>query len=359
MISRDGKPIWFKQFGDPRDLNKYTGEYGTKEVPVQNEEKATSIIHFVNYCPYNPYGLPRYMGNLLNMFGSRKAEELNYSYFFNGKHVPMAVVVSNGSLTQSAVEELGRYANDMKGVDNAFGYLVLEAAGFEEDDSFGEASPQGVKIDLKPLTEAIQEDGLFQNYDKSNRVKTRSSYRLSPLYTGESEDFTRSTADTARQLAEEQIFAPERRKISAKFNKLINPLFGVFYVEMVFKGPNLSNKASIAASVNAYVKGGAATPNMLIDALGDLLEKRLEQLPEWGNIPISVLSQLVGQDKIKFKELKGLYKEPDSKPVEPGVQTDPEGLGTAKVKITKTALQLVKEIEKWARDSKEDPGQTV
>ena len=41
---------------------------------------------------------------------------------------------------------------------------------------------------------------------KNNRDKIRSAFRLHPIYTGESQDYTRATADTARQVTEEQVF---------------------------------------------------------------------------------------------------------------------------------------------------------
>ena len=317
IMDYQGMPTWFKSYGDPRDVHKETGAYGTAEAPIPVDKRATGIIPFGIYSAYTPYGLPRWMGALLGMFGSRKSEELNYNYFYNGKHIPMAIVISNGSLTESSIDKLSEYATSMKGVDNAYGYLVLEAAGFEEDEAFGESSSQGVKIELKPLTEAIQTDGLFQDYDKNNRTKVRSAMRLSPLYTGESEDFTRATADTARQMAEEQIFAPERMEVAAKFNKLINHRLKVFRVGVQFKGPNLSNKEAISRAAKTYVESGTASPNSLIDLLGDLVEKPLEQLPEWGNLPLKVILELVQQDRIEFPEVKSIMKKPDAPPQAP------------------------------------------
>ncbi len=54
--------------------------------------------------------------------------------------------------------------------------------------------------------------------------------------------------------------------------------------------PTISNKAEIAKAVSPYVMAGAATPNMLVDALGDLLGKSFEPFEgEWADKPMQLL----------------------------------------------------------------------
>ena len=45
---RDGKRVYFKEFGDPRLINARTGK-----VDDNAEVPATEIIHFKLYCPYS------------------------------------------------------------------------------------------------------------------------------------------------------------------------------------------------------------------------------------------------------------------------------------------------------------------
>lgn len=275
--------VYFKEFGDPRTLNCETGEY-SEDTP--EEKRASSIIFFNTYCPYTDYGLPRYMGQLLNILGNRRAEELNYKYFTDGRHIPLAIIVENGQLTQESEELLKQASGNVANHK----FLLLEAEGLEKDVSLSDDNERsGVKIRLEKLVEIMEKDGLFQEYCKNNRDKIRSAYRLHPIYTGESQDYTRATADTARQITEEQVFQPEREEIQFRLNNLLKPALGISDVSLRFKSPKLSDKAEIATALSPYISGGVASPNMLIDALGELLGKSFEPYTEeWADKPIAI-----------------------------------------------------------------------
>lgn len=280
----DNEKVYFKEFGDPRILNCRTGLYEDSTLP---EDKASSIIFFNIYCPYTPYGLPRYIGQLLNIQGNRKAEELNYTYFMDGRHMPMAIIVENGKLTQGSIDTI----SNTKGDRARHKYLILEAEGLENDVQMGDDNEKSkVSIRLEKLAEMLEKDGLFQEYCKNNRDKIRSSFRLHPIYTGESQDYTRATADTARQVTEEQVFQPEREDIAFKFNNTLKRSLEIRKVSMKFAAPAISDKAEIAKAISPYVMAGAATPNMLVDALGDLLGKSFEPFEgEWADKPMQIL----------------------------------------------------------------------
>jgi PBSX family phage portal protein len=306
---RDNERVWFKEFGDPRRMSARTGKFEVElddngnevRTEIPPEEEATSLIYFPIEVSYTPYGVPRWLGNILSVTGSRKSEELNFAYFSKGKHIPMAILVKNGSLTQSSIDELQSYANKLDGVENAHGYLILEAEGFDAGEGFDENSSP-VDIKLQPLTQVIQHDALFQEYDNNNRDKIRASFRLPPIYTGESKDYTRATADTARAIAEEQVFNPEREAIAHKFNRLINAAYGIKYCQMYFKSPNLSNKIELAQAVQVYAKAGALTPNMLIGAVSELLGEEFEYIQEeWGNIPLQLSIEMLRANTLKVE----------------------------------------------------------
>lgn len=298
----DDNRVWFKEFGDPRRMDKLTGKFEIEmdgagkpvTTTILPENEATSLMYFPIHVPYSPYGVPRWLGNLLSILGSRKSEELNYNYFSKGKHIPMAILVKNGMLTKSSIDELKNYSNQLSGVDNAHGYLIIEAEGFDQGEGFDEKAGPPVDIKLQPLTQVIQHDALFGEYDSRNRDKIRSSFRLPPIYTGESKDYTRATADTARAIAEEQIFNPEREELAHKYNRSINSATGIRYVELYFKGPNLTNKVELAQAVDIYAKAGALTPNMLIQAVSELLGLEFEPIIDaWGNVPMPLSIEFI------------------------------------------------------------------
>lgn len=287
------KKAYFKEFGDPRKLNFETGEYG-EDIP--EDKQATAIIFFNIYCPYSEYGLPRYMGQLINVQGNRKAEELNYRYFEEGRHIPLAIVVENGQLTEASVNQL----KESKGEAANYKYLLLEAEGFENEESIGiDEKKTNVKIRFEKLAEILSQDALFQEYCKNNRDKIRSAFRLHPIYTGESQDYTRATADTARQITEEQVFQPEREALAFVFNNLVKPQLGIKEVSMYLKAPKITDRTEIAKALTPYISSGAATPNMLIDALGELLGKEFEPVKEpWGDKPLQLVLKEMDMQKI-------------------------------------------------------------
>lgn len=280
----DDQRVYFKEFGDPRILNCRTGLYEETTPP---EDRASSVMFFNIYCPYTPYGLPRYIGQLLNVQGNRKAEELNYTYFMDGRHMPMAIIVENGKLTDESIQNI----SGAKGDKARHKYLILEAEGVEKEVSIGDDDEKSkVSIRFEKLAEMLEKDGLFQDYCKNNRDKIRSSFRLHPIYTGESQDYTRATADTARQVTEEQVFQPEREDIAFRFNNSLKRELGINQTSMKFVAPAISDKAEIANAITPYVQAGAASPNMLIDALGDLLGKTFEPFEgEWADKPMQLL----------------------------------------------------------------------
>lgn len=305
----DNEKVFFKEFGDARTLNCKTGIYDENTSP---DEKATSILFFNIYCPYTPYGLPRYIGQLLNIQGNRKAEELNYTYFMDGRHMPMAIIVENGKLTQESVDII----SNAKGDKARHKYLVLEAEGLESAVQMGDDDTKSkVAIKIEKLAEMLEKDGLFQEYCKNNRDKIRSAFRLHPIYTGESQDYTRATADTARQITEEQVFQPERDEIAFKFNNTLKRILKIAKISMKFVAPALSNKAEIASSISPYVQAGAATPNMLVDALGDLLGKSFEPFEgEWADKPMQFLLKEMELQKTEAekKEVENTLEIPGS-----------------------------------------------
>ncbi len=280
------KQVYFKELGDPRKLNRITGEYVKEGQEINIDDEANSIIFDNIYCPYTPYGLPRYIGVLVKMMGSRSADELNYKYFDEGRHIPLAVVVENGQLTQDSIDLL----SDAKGASAQHKYLILEAEPFTDEDGIDlDEKKSNVKIHFEKLAEIMQDDALFLEYLDKNRDAVRSSFRLAPIYTGDTQDYNKATAETAKQITEEQTFEPAREDLADLLNKKLMKELGIRYVELKFKGVKTTDDTEIAKALAPYIAAGVPTPNMLLDSLGKLLGKEFEPLTdEWADIPLQV-----------------------------------------------------------------------
>jgi PBSX family phage portal protein len=196
---------WFKEYGDPRTYDNETGEIVPPEKlrDFPAGRMANELVHFRHYSTRSPYGLPRFIGNLLSIFGDRASEEVNYSTLKNNNIPSMMLLVSNGQLTEASINRIKDFvASQIQGADNYSKFLLLEAEGEEEGEDGGQ-----VKIDVKPLTDTQHKDSLFQHYSKNNQDKIRRAFRLPPILVGrchssDTEYLTRSGWKTFDQIEE-------------------------------------------------------------------------------------------------------------------------------------------------------------
>jgi PBSX family phage portal protein len=193
-----GQRTFFKQLGDPRVLSRKTGQafQSLDELLAadHHDGPATEILHFAIHSPRSPYGIPRWVGTMLAVMGSRQMEEINFLYFENKSVPPLALLVSGGRLSEASVPRIERFIEEnLKGKANFHKILVLEAEGGSHTSDAARA-----RIELRPLTDAQQQDALFQQYDERNIDKVGSSFRLPRLLRGDSRDFNRAchSADT-------------------------------------------------------------------------------------------------------------------------------------------------------------------
>lgn len=302
------KMRWFKEYGDNRYYNNRDGNEVTDPKQVaklkDSNQLCNEVVHLKLYSPRTPYGLPRYIGNLLTIFGDRAAEEVNYVTFRNNNIPSMLLMVSNGQLTQGTIERIESFVESaIQGSDNYTKFLILEAEGQYE----GEDAAQ-TKIDAKPMVNNQHKDALFQEYSKNNRDQIRRSFRLPPIFVGRSDDYTRATAESSRKLADEQIFAPERDEFDNFMNKMIMPELGAVYHKYKSNSPNTTDNSELVKILAGAEKTGGMTPAIARAILQDILSAELPEFPE--GFPKDVPFSLTMAEAVKNK----------ADPSEPGQQ---------------------------------------
>ena len=120
-----GETVYFKEFGDPRIMDNRTGEYLPEGTGLELKYQANEILEFA--IGTEPYGEIRWIGQILGVDGSRRAEGLNNNYFLNGRHTPLMIMVKGGTLTDESFSKLQQYMNSIKGEAGQHSFLVLEA----------------------------------------------------------------------------------------------------------------------------------------------------------------------------------------------------------------------------------------
>lgn len=293
------KKVWFKELGDPRDIDARTGKEITEEYVREAERtgekiiKATEVVHFRHEGWSSPYGIPRWIGNMVSAAGSRACEELNWSTFEKRGLGRCVVLFSGATMSEEGFTRMKEYiekaARGKRRNENDV--LVLEAVGEQKGPTDQTTTPAKVEIkELGTIAEA-----LYRDYDKDNRLKLRSSFRLPPLYVGESQDYSRATAKESKEVAEEQVFKPARRDEDFFFTRMIFPELKVIYHSFVTRSSIVENQADF---VEMWERAGNAGMPLryVIEQLSRVLhvDVDMDALDDkWLDIPIKLASVLL------------------------------------------------------------------
>ena len=281
-----GKTVYFKEFGDPRIMDKRNGQYANEtDEQIDIDNQANEIIDFK--VGSMPYGEVRWIGQVLTVDGNRRAEVLNNAYFRKGRHTPLMILIKGGTLSDDAFEKLQNYMNEIEGESGQHSYLVLEVENNEVSAQFnGTEQPE---VEIKDLASILQKDELFQEYQENGRKKVQSAFLLPDLYTGYTTDFNRSTAQTAMEVTEKQVFQPERASLSwIVNNKLLNG-YRFRYVEIQFDAPDITNPDDMQKMLNITERAGGLTPNTAKELTYTVLGKDgcEDYEGDWGDIPLA------------------------------------------------------------------------
>lgn len=277
------KARFFKEFGDPRTVSAKTGRYYRNRQELRNKEGkkalvATELIHFKIYAPGESYGVPRWVGALPAVLGSRSAEEVNLAFFENKSIPPLMILVSGGTLNEDAASKIEEVIEtEVKGKGNFHKVLILEATS--EAAEFGEAQGSGqIRIEVKPLNQFIQDDALFQQYDERNMDKIGMIMRVPRLLRGDTRDMNRATARASLEFAEQQVFQPERVEFDWFINRRVLPALGVHYWRFKSLGPLKRDADTVGKLVLQSHKEGAIVPSETRELLGEVFGQELKRI---------------------------------------------------------------------------------
>lgn len=322
--------VWFKEYGDPRLIDPRTGKApDAKNGPMSHEDSATEIVMLKQYVPGQLYGTPRWLNNLVAIQGSRQAELTNLDYFKENAIPALAVLVSGGFLHDETMRAIEEHVTAARGRAAQNRVLVLEVQGDEKAASKDGAIPQP-RVDVKPLAGERPQDGMFLAYDKAQTDKVRSSFRLPPIFTGHAQDYSHASAKSSYEVAEGQVFGPERGTQDEFVNRSLLRPYGVQFWEVRSNPPRISDPEEIIKAVEAFEAVGALTPNVAIGLANEQFGLDIEEISEdWGNFPFAIIKDLAARGVLKgFETLLDQTKVFD-KPVEEDDDTDPNGEPTS------------------------------
>ena len=276
---------WFREYGDPRRMNATSGLYEGEEGYKPGND-ATEILHFK--IGNDTYGVPRWSGNVMNAMGLHSADYVNYDLFENQVVPPLAIMVSGGKLTAESVEDVKSILLGKRGIENFNKVLVLEA---QSEGDIGQNT--AIKIEIQEISTARKEDSMFTTYVDRGEHRVRGSFRLPPLYLGRADTYSKSTADSSKMVAEEQVFVPERDLFDEIINLTFMEELGAKYHSFKSKGPRLITGEQIIDGFREFGKLGVFTINEGIRVANRTLGLDITTYDQaWADFPVAIVLEL-------------------------------------------------------------------
>ncbi|WP_082658199.1 phage portal protein [Paracoccus sp. MKU1] len=293
---RGTKKVYFKEFGDPRPIDPSTGEVNQS---LSYEDTATEIIHRTIYHGGQAYGIPRWMHVTPSVMGTRQAELTNLDYFRQNAIPAMVITVAGGSITQASLTAIESHLTAVRGRMAQNRVVVIEAYG-DEDAASDDGSIPPPQIELKSMSEYRPSDGLFLEYCKVETGKIRSAFRLPPIFVGLSEDYSHATAKASQEVAEAQVFGPERVSDEGMINQHIFGDYDLKHWEIRLNPPRITDPEDVLKALDALEKVGGMTPNIAIGIANELFDMNIATIKEeWGNFPFSVVRALAARGAVE------------------------------------------------------------
>ena len=347
---------FFKELNDPRKIDPTNGMPNDGLAP---EDCATEVIHLKFYTPFSVYGVPPWVANMPSVLGTRQAELVNLDFFSENAIPAMALLVSGGQLTAETVEEIEDHFT-VRGRGSMNRVLTIEAVGDAATAPETGAVPTP-KVELKMLQGERQQDAMFQEFDKNGRMRVRSSFRLPPVLLGEANDYTYATAKVSFEIAESQVFLPERTKMDDVWNNQILSTYKPKFWRFRSNPPRMVDPEDVVNAINVFDKVGALTPNVAIRLYNESFDMHLDTIDEpWGDVPMALLTEfatngtLVGFDGVNDPELA----QPETGGTPDGAQqpkpVKPSSKGDASVEVLLSMRRAIREFRSVA--SKMDKG---
>lgn len=205
LTEAGGSAIYYKEYGSATDVNRTTGEWANEGEEIPPELRASEVIHFpLKRDPSSPYGLPRWINQTPSVLGSRKAEEFNLDFWDNGGLPPVIIFVEGGAMTPDIADALKAHISGAAKDSNRGLVLEVMPAGGSVDN------PGKVNVRVERFGGDRTKDAMFKEYDVTCEEHVRVSFRLPAIFLGREESYNLATSQAAYQVAEAQVFGPER-----------------------------------------------------------------------------------------------------------------------------------------------------
>jgi|GEM_PF-2366873 len=213
--------VYFKEFGALRDLDKHTGKWAAKGQRLAAQKRASELIHMTKYPDaHTPYGVPSWIAQTPSVLGSRKAEEFNLEFFENGGVPPILILIQGGVMAEQTRKAIEQRLHGPAKKANRVQVIEVDPTGGSLD------SPGNARIMVERFGAERMADSMFETYDERCEMRVRRSFRLPPIFVGQSHDYNFATAFVSYTVTEAQVFKPERKEFDEIITIKLLPAMG-------------------------------------------------------------------------------------------------------------------------------------
>lgn len=311
VISPTGNTLrWFKEFGDPRILDADTGEFvkdrTTNEYirePYEYPNKATEMWWFRDTFAGNVYGMPRWVSVLLDAKARWIARWLNYDLLDQGA-VPKGILLfQNGAISEGTRRHLEQTLQEWRDPRKYNQWVMInvepDAFGFDLNTgaSKGGSRPEFINLDRN-------EDYMFANFLSHVEETIRKVYRLPPIFTGASTDYTHATAYASVEVAETQVFEPIRTEFDEKVNtELVQNEFNVYDWRFKTREAKIGDKETLYKAVSTLAGTGGLSTNHLIRLGNETLGANVSEYQgKLYNEPVAWVTAMIENGSVVYNE---------------------------------------------------------
>ena len=258
---------WFKQYGDPRIVDRGTGEYvvandGTYlREPELYPRKATAMRWEPDRIGGDAYGTPLWLSSICDVRGRYEAKFVNYDTATNGGTPPWFIAVM-GKKNEGIVTMIRDMLRNWRDpcTFNEPGVLFIEGQRL----GLGTNAEGKADIKFQSMRDMRSEDYAFGSYLNDTLKSVALLYQLYSIYhTG---DF-----GLLKEAEEREVFAPLRHELDSQTTvDLIQNGFGVFNWKMRTGGMRIGNPDQFYKALGMILRTGGASHNEVKQLINDL-----------------------------------------------------------------------------------------
>ncbi len=264
---------YFKEFGVELDLNRKTGEWAEPGQVLPPDVRATELLFFgADKDTTTPYHVPKWINQMPSVVGSRKAEESNLEFFDSGGMPPAIIFIQGGNMVGESATQLRTYLS--AGNKKRGRAVVVELAATSGDiNSSGSVSAKVERFGAERAN-----DSMYTNYDNQAEEHVRVGFRLPPLFLGRADDYNYATAVVAYQVAEAQVFGPERLEFDEVINKTL--IKALKWKTLKFKSLPITLKSVDETFKGLELLDGKVDEQQFVEAVNKQIGTDLKHDPE-------------------------------------------------------------------------------